>query len=244
MEYKFEICANGVASCIAAQKGGADRVELCAGIPEGGTTPSQGCIVTARRSIEIGLNVIIRPRSGDFLYTPAELDEMEADIHAAIDAGADGLVFGCLTAQGDVDMIAMQRLMHASAGKPVTFHRAFDRCRDPFKALQDITELGCTRILTSGQQPTAPQGSELLKELNAKAHDIIIMAGSGVNENNIKQLATDTGIKEFHFSAREAFNSNMEYHNPNIYMGKPGAVENAIMQTTEQRVRKTIASLC
>lgn len=237
---KFEICANGIASCLAAQEGGADRVELCHGIPEGGTTPSVGCIRTVRRSIDIGLNVIIRPRGGDFLYTPLEIEEMEADIHAAIEAGADGLVFGCLTAQGDIDLPAMERLMNAAGDHPVTFHRAFDVCRDPHVALRQIEALGCARILTSGQQPTAPQGATLLRELQQEARSVILMAGCGVNENNIALLAADTGIQEFHFSAREPITSQMQYRNPNIYMGAPDADENTLRVTTARRVKNTI----
>ena len=167
--YRFEICANSVASCIAAQEGGADRVELCAGIPEGGTTPSYGMIRNARQAISIGLNVIIRPRGGDFLYTEEEITEMVYDIEAARSLGADGLVFGCLTPEGNVDKKLMKRLMDAAGNIPVTFHRAFDHCRDPFKALEDIIELGCVRILTSGCRPTAFEGVELLAQLVEKA---------------------------------------------------------------------------
>ena len=136
--YRFEICANSVASCIAAQEGGADRVELCSGIPEGGTTPSFGMIRKARASIDIALNVIIRPRGGDFLYTRDELEEMRYDITAAKELGADGLVFGCLTKEGKVDKKAMYMLMEAAGDLPVTFHRAFDHSADPFEALDKI----------------------------------------------------------------------------------------------------------
>ena len=145
--YRFEICANSVASCIAAQEGGADRVELCAGIPEGGTTPSYGMIRSARESIDIALNVIIRPRGGDFLYSQEELREMLYDIQTAKELGADGLVFGCLTPEGNVDMEAMKPLMDAAGNTPVTFHRAFDHSADPLLALEDIISLGCARIL-------------------------------------------------------------------------------------------------
>ncbi len=243
MNFQFEVCANSVASCLAAQEGGANRVELCYGIPEGGTTPSLGCITTARKHIDIGLNVIIRPRGGDFLYTPLEIEEMEADILAAINAGADGLVFGCLTPSGDIDLPAMQRLMKAAGKHPVTFHRAFDHCRDPHLALRQIEDLGCTRILTSGQQPTAPQGAALLRELQSETRSIILMAGCGVNENNIAKLAADTGIHEFHFSARESFSSQMQHVNTDVYMGTPGADENSIMITTARRVKATITAL-
>ena len=140
-DFEVEICANGVESCIAAQEGGADRVELCAGIPEGGTTPSWGEMVVARKVLTTTrLHVIIRPRGGDFCYTDLELERMELDIDAARKAGADGVVFGCLTPDGDVDMVANARLMKRCEGMSVTFHRAFDRARDAEKALDTLFE--------------------------------------------------------------------------------------------------------
>ena len=152
-KYTFEVCANSVESCLAAQEGGAQRVELCAGIPEGGTTPSYGEIKTARRMLDIRLHVIIRPRGGDFLYSPIEAETMLEDIRTARKAGADGLVFGCLTPEGNIDLALMQKLMEASGDTPVTFHRAFDHCQNPYRALDELVSLGVTRILTSGQQP-------------------------------------------------------------------------------------------
>ena len=151
--YTFEVCANSVASCLAAQEGGAHRVELCAGIPEGGTTPSYGEITMARRLLHIRLHVIIRPRGGDFLYSPIEVETMLEDIRMARRAGADGLVFGCLRENGDIDIETTRRLIDAAEGTPVTFHRAFDHCRDPYRALDELASLGVTRILTSGQHP-------------------------------------------------------------------------------------------
>ena len=189
-KYKFEICTNSVESCLAAQQGGADRVELCAGIPEGGTTPSYGEIKMARELLSIRLHVIIRPRGGDFLYTPLEQSIMLHDIDMARQLGADGVVFGCLTPDGDIDLPLMERLMKASEGMSVTFHRAFDMCRNPRKALEKIIALGCDRILTSGQQATAEKGISLLKELNVQADGrIIIMPGCGVNSDNIRKIA-------------------------------------------------------
>lgn len=241
MDYKFEICANSVESCIAAQKGGAQRVELCAGIPEGGTTPSVGEIKTARKMIDIKLHVIIRPRGGDFLYSPLERNAMIEDIYAARESGADGLVFGALTPDGDIDLKLMKELMHASGNCPVTFHRAFDRCKDPFRALEEIIDLGATRILTSGQQPTAPQGAELIRQLIERSNNrIIILAGCGVNENNIHKLAQESGAHEFHFSARENIRSNMRYSNPEVLMGSANVDEYVRAVTTAERVRKTI----
>ena len=152
----FEVCANGVESCLAAQKGGADRVELCAGIPEGGTTPSYGEIKVARRLLtSTRLHVIIRPRGGDFLYSPLEVERMEEDIRICKQLGVDGVVIGCLNADGTLDMDANRRLVEAAEGMSVTFHRAFDRCNNPHEALCQLIKLGIDRVLTSGQQPTA-----------------------------------------------------------------------------------------
>ena len=158
MHYTFEICANSAESCVAAQAGGAHRVELCASMPEGGTTPSFGEIRLARKLIDIRLHVIIRPRGGDFLYTPLELDIMEEDIHMARQAGADGVVFGRLTPEGDLDMPAMRRLMKISEGMSVTFHRAFDYVRSPEQVLEHLIDLGVNRVLTSGQQSPPCKG--------------------------------------------------------------------------------------
>ena len=241
--YKFEICANSVASCIAAQEGGADRVELCAGIPEGGTTPSYGMIRNARKSINIGLNVIIRPRGGDFLYSESEIEEMLYDIHIAKELGADGLVFGCLTPEGDVDIKVMKRLMEAAGETPVTFHRAFDHTSDPLKALEDIIRLGCARILTSGCRPTALEGVSLLAQLVEAAGDrIIIMPGCGVKESNIAETARLSGAREFHFSARESVESGMIFRNPEVAMGTEEDPYGYV-QTTARRVAATIEPL-
>ena len=241
--YRFEICANSVASCIAAQEGGADRVELCAGIPEGGTTPSYGMIRNARENISIALNVIIRPRGGDFLYSESEIKEMIYDIQTAKELGADGLVFGCLNPDGTVDMKTMSSLMEAAGDTPVTFHRAFDHTNDPFKALEDIISLGCARILTSGCRPTALEGSELLSQLVEKAGErIIIMPGCGVRENNIAEIARLSSAREFHFSARESVESGMIFRNPEVAMGSEDDPYGYIL-TTARRVAATIEPL-
>lgn len=244
--YSFEVCANSVESCLAAQAGGANRVELCAGIPEGGTTPSYGDIAVARELLkETRLHVIIRPRGGDFLYSPVEQRIMLKDIDLARKLGADGVVFGCLTAEGDVDLPLMRQLMEAAEDMSVTFHRAFDVCRNPQQALEDIIGLGCHRILTSGQQPTAEQGIPLLKNLQQQADGrIILLAGCGVNESNIARIAQETGIHEFHFSAREQMESGMLYRNPQVSMGGTVCIEEYSRPlTTSKRVSQTIAAL-
>ncbi|RGN47587.1 MULTISPECIES: copper homeostasis protein CutC [unclassified Bacteroides] len=244
-KYKIEICANSVESAIEAQRGGAYRVELCAGIPEGGTTPSYGEIKMARELLSIRLHVIIRPRGGDFLYTPLEQSIMLHDIDMARQLGADGVVFGCLTPDGDIDLPLMERLMKASEGMSVTFHRAFDMCRNPRKALEKIIALGCDRILTSGQQATAEKGISLLKELNVQADGrIIIMPGCGVNSDNIRKIAEETGASEFHFSGRSSIESKMNYRNPAVSMGGTVKIEEYSREITDHtKVEKAIGKL-
>lgn len=243
--YQFEICANSVESCLAAQDGGAHRVELCAGIPEGGTTPSYGEMSMARELLNIKLHVIIRPRGGDFLYSPVEVKTMLKDIEIARRVGADGVVFGCLTERGDIDIEVMKELMAASEGMSVTFHRAFDVCCSPKEALEQIIDLGCNRILTSGQQGTAEKGIPLLKELQEQAAGrIILLAGCGVNESNIARIARETGINEFHFSARESIHSGMKYKNEAVSMGGTVHIQEYERDvTTAARVKNTISAL-
>lgn len=248
-EFKFEICANSVESCLAAQEGGADRVELCAGIPEGGTTPSYGEIKLARKLLtKTKLHVIIRPRGGDFLYTPLELERMEEDIRICRELGVDGVVFGCLTEEGEIDKEANHRLVELARPMSVTFHRAFDRTADPMKALEDIISLGCNRILTSGQQPKAIDGISLLAQLEKKLKEyplppIQLLAGSGVNEENIRQIFDATGIHEYHFSARVNVVSKMKHYNHEVYMGAKGADESNSLVTSAEKVRNTIKQL-
>ena len=233
-EYLFEVCANSVESCMAAQAGGADRVELCAGIPEGGTTPSYGDIVIAREVLQnTRLHVIIEQRI------------MLKDIDNARRLEADGIVLGCLTPDGEVDIPLMKQLMEAAQGMSVTFHRAFDVCCNPQKALEEIISLGCDRILTSGQQPTAELGIPLLKELQQQAAGrITLLAGCGVNETNIAHIANETGIHEFHFSARETIASRMQYRKEQVPMGSTVQINEFERNvTTKERVKATIAAI-
>lgn len=244
-DFQFEVCANSVESCLGAREGGATRVELCANIGEGGTTPSYGEI---RQAVELRgdmkVHVIIRPRGGDFTYSELELHRMADDIRIARELGADGVVFGCLNPDGAVDTAACSRLMEEAKGMAVTFHRAFDRATDPIPALEQIISLGFHRVLTSGQAPTAEQGIPLLRQLQEHAQGrIVIMAGCGVNEQNIARIYRETGIREFHFSAREAFKTEVSYMNSAVAMGKADFDEGTLMTTTARRVRNTIEAL-
>jgi copper homeostasis protein len=215
----IEVCIDSVQSAINAQEAGAARVELCDNLFEGGTTPSAGTIATARQQISIGLQVIIRPRGGDFLYSDLEMEIMKHDIQTAKQLGADGVVIGILTAPGRVDKVRCAALIELARPMNITFHRAFDMTRDPLEALEDIISLGCERLLTSGQQKTAIEGQELITELHKKAAgQIIIMPGGGVDEFNINQLAA-TGVRECHVSVRKTVSSGMDYRNQQVFMG-------------------------
>ena len=235
----IEICANSAQSCVEAEAGGARRVELCAAIPEGGTTPSYGEIRMAQKlTSKIDINIIIRPRGGDFLYTEAEVESMLYDIEMAKQLKIHVVVFGCLTKQGDIDISLMRRLIDASKPLSVTCHRAFDVCRDPFAALERLIELGCDRVLTSGQQPDAVRGIPLIKELVRRADGrIIVMPGCGVREDNIARIEEATGTKEFHTSARRIVYSGMEYRNENVPMGSSVVTsEFETLQTNRKKV--------
>ena len=188
------------------------------------------------------LHVIIRPRGGDFLYSPIEQEIMLHDIKVARQLGADGVVFGCLTAEGNVDVPLMQKLMNAVGEMSVTFHRAFDMCSNPKEALEQIIGLGIDRVLTSGQEATAEKGIPLLKELVEQADGrIIIMPGCGVRENNIGKIEAETGAKEFHTSARSIVYSKMEYRNENVPMGSSiVSSEFETVQTDREKVKAYI----
>lgn len=243
---KIEICANSVESAVKAQQAGAYRVELCAGIPEGGTTPSFGEIRMARQLLNhTKLHVIIRPRGGDFLYSPIEQEIMLHDIKVARQLGADGVVFGCLTAEGNVDMPLMKKLMNGVGEMSVTFHRAFDMCSNPKEALEQIIELGIDRILTSGQEETAEKGIPLLKELVELADGrIIIMPGCGVNASNIRKIAEETGTSEFHFSGRSIVESGMIYRNSKVSMGGTVKIEEYLHELTDpNKVKAALSEL-
>ncbi|TWR31616.1 copper homeostasis protein CutC [Mucilaginibacter pallidiroseus] len=239
----LEVCANSLTSALAAQDGGAARVEFCENLAEGGTTPSYGQLVLARKHLHIQLNVLIRPRRGDFLYTDLEYEIMQADIRNCIEIGCDGIVIGILNADGSIDVPRCTELVRMAKqwGLSVTFHRAFDMCNDLFKALEEVISMGCDRILTSGGRSTAMEGASVLAHLIEKAAGrIIILPGSGVSETNVTDLIRFTGATEVHSSARTTVQSGMQYHNDHILMGPGIADEYSVDVTSVERVRKII----
>lgn len=238
----IEVCCYSVESAVAAQTGGASRIELCDNMFEGGTTPSLGTIILARKYLDIPLHVIIRPRGGDFCYSDIEFESMKIDIIKAKNNNVDGIVLGMLKNDGSIDIQRTQELIKIARPLSVTFHRAFDMCKDPFIALEELIELGVERILTSGQESRAVDGKVLLSELVKQArYRIIIMPGSGINDNNIKELLADTGAKEFHLSGKQAFPGKMKYKKPCINMGSlPGISEYDIWITDTKKINRIV----
>ena len=217
MDFKLEVIAFNIESCRLALSGKAHRIELCDNQADGGTTPSYGFIKSARTFSDIDLYPIIRPRGGDFLYSDEEYDIMKDDILVCKQLGCDGVVTGLLNADGSVDKKRTAYLVELAYPMGVTFHRAFDRTNDAFQAMEDIIEIGCERILTSGQKPTAIEGLDLITELIIKSDNrIIIMPGSGLRSDNIVSIAKQTGATEFHSSARTFINSKMNFNNPTM----------------------------
>jgi copper homeostasis protein len=212
---ELEVIGFDLASCLIAETHGVNRIELCANPHEGGTTPSYGMIATARKNTSVELFPIIRPRGGDFFFTQEEFHSMIADIEQCGQLGCDGVVIGMLNRDGGVDTERCADLIQRAGAMQVTFHRAFDRVKDPMKALEQIIDLGCRRILTSGQRPNVESGKENLRALvQAAGHRITIMPGSGVRSGNVLELAKFTGAREFHSSARSSRPSAMRYINP------------------------------
>lgn len=212
--HKLEIIGFTIESCVVAQKAGANRIELCDGPGEGGTTPSYGFIKTAREKLSIDLFVMIRPRGGDFLYSEDEFEMMKSDVLLCKQLGCDGIVTGILTPDGKVDIKRNKELVELAAPLKATFHRAFDRVSYPSEALEDIIDIGFERILTSGGVPKAMDGAQnLAKLITQAAGRISIMPGSGVNASNILSLAKITKAIEFHSSASISLGSGMDYIN-------------------------------
>lgn len=208
----LEVAANSVASALAAQEGGAGRVELCAALQLGGVTPSYAEIATARDRLKIPLYVLIRPRAGDFLYNDFECEVMLRDVEACVALGCDGVVLGVLDAEGRVDQARCRALVGAAGRLGVTFHRAFDMVADQAKALEAVIDMGCERVLSSGARTSAIEGAAALRALVEQAAGrLVVMPGAGVHAGNIAALARATGASEFHASAKRALPSGMRH---------------------------------
>jgi copper homeostasis protein len=215
----IEVCVDSVESAMAAERGGADRVELCDNLLEGGTTPSAGAIAIARERLGIKLHVIIRPRGGDFCYSDVEFAVMRHDVALAKQLGADGVVIGILTSNGDIDIERTRELIELARPLSVTFHRAFDMSRDPDRALEELIGLGVDRILTSGQEPSVIEGLDLIAELVRLAGDRVIIMPGGGTERNIKKVVARSGVREVHVIGTTSVESPMRFRNQRVFMG-------------------------
>lgn len=245
MKILFEACVDSVESAINAETGGADRIELCANLLEGGITPSYAMIKLVQEKLHIPVNVLVRSRGGDFLYTDYEFEVMRKDIEFCKQAGVNGVVIGILKDDGTIDKTRTQKLIEAAKPMNVTFHRAFDMTRDPEEALSVLIELGVDRLLTSGQEADVHKGIPTLKKLVELAGEkIVIMPGGGVNESNIKEVAEKTGAKEIHASAREKARSKMNYINPRTSMSDSKSMEEYdLMVTSAERIRAMVNAI-
>ena len=235
MNVKFEVCSGTLQSALNAQEAGAHRVELCSALGLGGITPSYGFIEQARRRLRMDINVLIRPRQGDFLYESEEVAQMISDIQACAKLGVNGVVLGALDQYGSVDMDSCRAMVAVAKhlGLSVTFHRAIDRARDIFEALEDVIALGADRVLSSGGKATALEGLPVLEQMNARAAGrIIILPGGGVNEGNVGEILKVSGAQEIHFSASE------NYDSPMVFRGGIASEERGDFIRTESSVER------
>jgi copper homeostasis protein len=236
-----EVCVDSLDSAIAAERGGAVRVELCAGLVEGGVTPSAGLIATARQKLSIGLHVMIRPRAGDFYYSSDEFDVMRRDVLMAKQLGAEGVVFGILDADANIDIQKMSALVELARPLEVTCHRAFDMSADLLRSLEQVRETGADRILTSGGAQTAVEGAATLRRLVEHANEgVIIMACGGINDQNVQVVVERTAVREIHVALRTPASSPMRYRNENISMGTVEGDEYQRYIVLEDRVAQLI----
>ena len=245
MEFKLEICADSVESAINAQSAGADRVEFCDNLIEGGTTPAYGSIISARNNLTIRLHVIIRPRGGDFLYSDLEFDIMRRDIEICGENGVDGIVTGMLLPGGNIDVDRTARLFEFAYPMATTFHRAFDMCGDPVQGLEDVIATGASRLLTSGLRNKAQDGIELIRQLVIQAGDrIIIMPGGGIDETNAAMIITATKAREIHLTGRKVIESEMIFRRQGINMGGiKGVPEFSRKVADPERIKKIIEAI-
>jgi copper homeostasis protein len=240
-EVIVEVCVDSLDSALAAERGGAQRVELCSGLMEGGVTPSAGLIATIRQRISIALHVMIRPRAGDFCYTPDEFSVMQRDVLMAKQLVADGVVFGILDLDGNVDLPKMRQLVELARPLKTTYHRAFDMSADLRRSLEQVIETGADRILTSGGKPTAVEGAESLRNLVELANGrVIVMACGGIDADNLRAVIEKTGVREVHVGLRTPIVSPMRYRNENIAMGTVRGSEYQRFIVEEDRVARLV----
>jgi copper homeostasis protein len=240
----LELCLESIDSVIAADRGGAQRVELCANLLEGGTTPSAGTIRTARKHATLGISVMIRPRGGDFLYTDAEFESMQHDIQIAKDLGADGIVLGLLRPDGTVDVERTRQLVELAKPLPVTFHRAIDVSRDLLQALEDVISTGAARVLTSGGQPSVIDGAAIVAQMVETAGDrIVVMPGCGIRPDNALSILKTTRAHEVHIALEAEMQSGMQFRKAEIPMGGVDGREYLRFVTPEDAVRNVVQIL-
>lgn len=242
-QFVLEACVDSLESALAAKEGGATRLELCANLMIGGTSPSPALFREIRTRVSAPIRVLLRPRFGDFLYTEAEFAVIRREIRMFRELGADGVVVGCLTPEGNLDMQRMEILIEEAGFLPVTLHRAFDVCTDPLQALEDAKALGIDTILTSGQQASCAAGKELLAELSKGAGEVRIMAGAGVDAAVIADFLKTTPIRAFHLSGKEVLQSGMSYRKEGVPMGLPGMDEFQIWRANPESIRKARLAL-
>ncbi len=235
---ELEICVDSVESAIAAEAGGAQRVELCSGLIEGGLTPSLGLIHAVRRRVGIGVHIMIRPRGGDFLYSHEELAVMRDDIAQAAQAGVEGVVLGVLTSEGEVDVERTRELVKLARPMEITFHRAIDMTRDVERSLEHVIEAGADRVLTSGGEQTAMLGCRRIRQMVQAAQGRIeLMAGGGVRAENVQEVAQATGVVEFHAALRSTLPSLVKYQVQKVHLGDPGVDDYARSVVSSSDVR-------
>jgi len=243
-DMELEICVESVESAIAAEQGGAHRVELCSALSEGGLTPSLGLIRAVARAVKIGAYVMIRPRGGDFLYSDSEFALMLEDVELAREAGARGVVLGLLKADGSVDVERTRELVKAAGKMDVTFHRAIDMTRDPEEALEAAVDAGATRVLTSGAAKTALLGAKKIAAMVQRAKGRIgVMVGGNVRPGNVQQIVAASGADQFHAALRAAVESTMVYRNTGLHLGESMGAEYLRHEVRESDVARLRAAV-
>lgn len=235
----LEVCVDSVESAIAAEKGGATRLELCSNLMIGGTTPTRAFIQLVKEKVNIPVYVLIRPRFGDFCYTDLEFEAIKKEVIDAKVCGADGVVIGILKADGTLDKERLHILCELASDMHITLHRAFDVCSNPLEALRCVRQLGIHTILTSGQKQTCVEGKELLKELVQNAgEEIEVLVGSGLKAENVREMINYTGARAYHLSGKKEKESQMIYRHQEVSMGLPILSEYVIWETEEEEIRK------